>query len=147
MKHILLALIIPFLTAQPTLTSRCIERGSVAEEVDKSTAMFSGKAIAEEYRRLESDGVGEVLVVRIKVERVWKGEIGDTVVMYTRMLKGQTSVRDEDFNFKVGESYLVYAYGSLAKLKTNGCTRTKLLKNAEEDLQALGEGRKVETER
>ncbi len=98
-QHTLLALLIPFLVGQLTLTFRCMSPRSVSEELDKSVAVFSGKAVAEEYRKLEPDGVGEVLVIKIKVERVWKGDIKGEAVMYTRNLKhGTTSFRGDCLN-------------------------------------------------
>ncbi len=46
----------------------------------------------------------------------------------------------EDFRFWKGERYLVYAYSRAGNLQTSGCSRTRELARAEEDLRELGEG-------
>ena len=50
-------------------------------------------------------------------------------------------IAGEDFGFKVGEQYLVYAFGENENLATTECERTTKLEKADEDLKALGEGR------
>ena len=128
---------------------RCFARRNVPEEFKQASAIFSGTAIAEEYREpklgndWESKG-SKRLVVRFEVERWWKGSSQNEVVLYTSEMKladGTTWFMAEDYRFQIGEKYLVYAFGSSEQLQTNVCTRTAKWEEAKGDLQELGEGR------
>jgi len=146
-RSLLLAVImLPNMHGPPGL--ECHSRHSVAVEFERAIAVFSGKAIAEEYRKAKTHVAGqvvetEVLVVKFKVERWWKGNGSGEVVMFTSETKIQDGIRwvtEEDFKFRKGESYLVYAHCSLGDLRTNECKRTRRLAEAEEDLRELGQG-------
>jgi len=117
--------------------------------VNRSTVVFSGKAVAEEYRPIVtpppgwSEG-GEILVIKFSVARWWKGSGEGEVFLHTGVARfpgGYTRIAGEDFKFKVGEEYLVYAFGENESLVTDQCARTTKLENADEDLEVLGEGR------
>ena len=144
-----LAVLLVGLQCNVSGASRCFQPRSVSDELKNSTAVFSGMAIAEEYRPVDikRDGMlegGEALVIRFAVERWWKGSGDAEVVLDTSVIRhpgGITSFMDEDFTFRVGEKYLVYAFTSNGNLRTNGCRRTKKLEKAEEDLRDLGEGK------
>jgi hypothetical protein len=129
-------------------TARCFLPPSVSEELQKSDAVFAGKVIAEEYRPLKTTSdQGEVLTIRIAVEKWWKGGKSEELILYTSTIRysdGLTSSMAEDFQFSVGERYLVYASGASDSLRTNVCRRTKKLGSADEDLQQLGEGKAPE---
>ena len=148
LKTHLLALSLFLLSTNTAAELRCPQRARVADDFSRATAVFSGKAVAEEFRRVDysvSGGVGEadVVVVKFKVERWWKGGSGENVILYTsvtRMPNGLISIHGEEFSFRKGESYLVYAYGPPDRLRTSVCARTSKLAQAEEDLRELGEG-------
>jgi hypothetical protein len=127
---------------------RCFVPPTVSEELEKSDAVFTGKVITEEYQPVKPTSAGgEVLTVKLAVERWWKGEMKKEVTLYTQVIRypnGVTSFMDEDFRFQVGVRYLVYASGTAGELRTNGCRRTKAVVLAEEDLRELGEGRPPE---
>jgi len=137
------------LEATPGFATECWARRSVSEELKHSTVVFSGKAVAEEYRPIVTPQSGwpeggEILVIRFSVERWWKGSGGGEVFLYTGLSRwpgGYTRSFGEDFNFSVGEEYLVYAFGDVDNLTTTACERTTKLEKADEDLKALGEGR------
>ena len=144
-----LLILIVALEATPSLATRCWARRSVSEELKKSTVVFSGKAVAEEYRPIVtpppgwSEG-GESLVIKFAVERWWKGTGREEVYLYTGVSRwpgGYTRIFSSDFRFNVGEEYLVYAFGDVDHLTTTVCARTTKLEEADEDLKALGEGR------
>ena len=117
--------------------------------------VFAGKVIGFEYRkgipneflerRKKEDKQFdyETLVVKFQVERWWKGEATTELFLVTDRTKnsdGSTSGSSCDYDFKEGESYLIYAYGKENELRTNPCTRTRPL-NKTEDLKILGEGK------
>jgi hypothetical protein len=137
------------LEATPGLATECWARRSVSEELAHSTVVFSGKAVAEEYRPIVTPqpgwpAGGEILVIKFSVERWWKGSGGEEVFLYTgvsRWRGGYTRIFTEGFNFSVGEEYLVYVLGDVDNLTTSSCERTTTLEKAAEDLKALGEGR------
>ncbi len=75
-----------------------------------------------------------------------RSEEGEVILVtnLTRDPDGTEHILDCEYPFKVGERYLVYAYGDENELGTSTCTRTRKLKKAKEDLKALGEGRNPE---
>ncbi len=123
----------------------------------EATAVFSGKVVGFEYRKgipnelLESQEnyLGkhfdyETMVVKFQVERWWKGEASSVIFLVTSNTKnsdGSTSGTSCDYGFEKDRSYLTYTYGQDSELRTNSCTRTKLLNSAEDDLKILGEGK------
>lgn len=143
----LLVVILFSLSLNTAAGLECPSRAGIADEFSRATAVFMGKAVAKEYRRVDysaSGSVGEaqVLVIKFKVERSWKGVRSEEVVLYTSVTKasnGLISSHGEDFSFHQGESYLVYSYGPPDKLRTNACARTSKLSQAGEDLRELGE--------
>jgi hypothetical protein len=128
--------------------NRCFMHGSVAEELKKATAVFSGKVVAQEYRpAISSDKDqppgSEILIVKVVVERYWKGDVGEEVGLYTSVIKlpgGLLQSYAEDYRFEVGKAYLIYAFGPQDQLRTDVCKRTARIELAKEDLQELGEG-------
>jgi len=134
---------------------------NVSDEVryafQKSTVVFAGKAVGFEYRKgipnqymesLKKDSGRQVdyetLVVKFQVERWWKGEVTTEIILLTSETKnsdGTGSNSGCDYSFKKGESYLIYANGKVSQLRTDACSRTKLLTKAEADLKILGEGK------
>ncbi len=112
---------------------------SVAKAKSEATAVFSGQVV-------ELDDS----IVKFRVERLWKGEPAEEIVLVnTGMGKaggGERIISTCAYNFRLGEKYLVYAYGSEGKLQTHKCTRTAVLEGAAEDvgmLENLGPKRKA----
>lgn len=146
----LLAMTLVGLQSDAIAASRCFKPVSVSDELKRSTAVFSGMAIAEEYRPINSEQMpkeSKRLVIRFAVEHWWKGFNDAEVVLDTSVVRhpdGITSFMDEDFTFRIGEKYLVYAYFFEGHLRTDGCRRTKKLAEAEEDLRKLGQGKSPE---
>ncbi len=122
----------------------------------QSTMVFVGKVVGFEYRKSipnqymksrEKDSGKhndyETMVVKFQVEQWWKGEATTEVFLVTDETKnsdGTWSGSSCDYHFKEGETYLVYAYGKENELRTQKCTRTRLL-NKTEDVKILGEGK------
>lgn len=65
------------------------------------------------------------------MEKAWKGITQESVTVSTSSNSGLCG-----YNFKMGESYLVYTYGEYS---TSICSRTRQASGADEDLLALGE--------
>ncbi len=136
----------------------CVPSKGVRDDLKGSSAVFSGKFIGKEYRKVAGDeiitshgGAGEkkveqeILVLKFQVERWWKGNYTREVKIVTDQMKssdGSQTITDCDFPFQLGKRYLVFTYSDENDLKTNACTRTKAMEKAAEDLKALGRGRK-----
>jgi len=111
-------------------------RAAMVKDFDGATAVFAGKVV-------EAD----LLKVKFKVERSWKGSVGKEFVLSTGVRKyedGAFSISSCDYHFKVGDEYLVYAYPvdpgwhpDSTDLQARQCTRTRLLKDAEQDVEML----------
>ena len=118
--------------------SREEARTALVKDFNGAAAIFSGKVVEANNLKL-----------RFEVDRVWKGHVGKQFVMSTGTKEyenGKYSFSGCDYNFKIGEEYLVYAYpvdpdrhlGS-TELQARQCTRTRLLKDAEPETRELEE--------
>jgi hypothetical protein len=157
-KHKLIgALVISILCCVKTVSACDCPLISTEEAVNKSSMVFSGTVTGFEYRKgipdwfmdMEAKASGkqidyETLVVKIQVERWWKGEVPAEIVLLTSRTKnadGTMTVSSCDYNFMQGESYLIFAVGKKGEYRTSDCWRTKKLAQAEEELKLLGEGK------
>jgi len=117
--------------------------GSATGTAKEAAAVFVGKVVSRELVPLRESG-GHVVAFKFKVERVWKGRLQEEVLISTLQVdyqNGIVSLPAEDFSPRLGESYLVYAYtGQDGRLTTKACSRSRRLKDAEEDIQELGVG-------
>jgi hypothetical protein len=132
------ALIGSFLATSYALACSCMAPPPPAQAMEKAAAVFSGKVTA-----IKAEGHGKS--VMIKVDQSWKGVETETVTVHTSSDSASCG-----FAFKEGTDYLVYAFAKDENdkgLSTNLCTRTKSLASAKEDLDALGEGKKVESKK
>lgn len=111
------------------------------ESLEHSTAVFAGKVVDIDVPSgrvvgpLIEVSSADPVKVTFDVSKVWKGPKYKTLSL--------TTARDGvscGYSFKKGEEYVVYAYGEAEKLSAGICSRTKVLANAQEDLQELGEG-------
>jgi hypothetical protein len=77
--------------------------------------------------------------VIVEVDTAWKGIESSAVSVFTSSHSSACG-----YAFKKGTSYLIYANSDDKKrLITTICARTKGLKDAEEDVKELGEGRLI----
>lgn len=113
---------------KPASACSCIRPAPPLEAKEQAAAVFSGTVISQESSQFE-------VKVNFKVQRVWKGNIGDTVSVITNTNSAACGI-----NFSDRQSYLVYAFENQNQLRTNLCSRTQLLSRAGEDLRALGSG-------
>src|SRR3989338_25386 len=117
----------------------CIMPGTVAEEVERADAVFTGTVIAVDTP-IYGAYVFPDVEVTFTVQKYWKGVFSEPLVIHTGQGGG-----DCGFDFEEGESYLVYAsyldqldpYAYLDQgrnlLHANICSRTAVLSDAEED--------------
>jgi hypothetical protein len=106
----------------------------------KSAAIFTGKVVAISTILVEIEPGNpkwriQERLVRFSIEKTFKGHARKEVELITGMTTASCG-----YQFKEGESYLVYAtpYAkSRNRLFTSICHRTKLLSQADEDLSYL----------
>jgi hypothetical protein len=128
-------LVLLMVWASPALPCTCMPRPSVGRALSESSAVFVGRVVGRRGAEIEfapgrsSDGYAFVF----EVEQRYKGLLSSRVAVRTGMGRG-----DCGWPFRVGERYLVYAYGE-ETLETNICTRTTTLDRAGADLAELGE--------
>ena len=119
-----------------TFACSCLQPPPVEVELERKTAVFSGKVIKIEDTTRINQSSGDLLKIIFEVRSSWKGMNQPQAIVYTTRDSASCG-----FNFKLNEDYVVYAYGEEEKLMTGLCERTKSLDIAHEDLKALGEGK------
>lgn len=107
----------------------------------ESDAVFEGVVEAIESKQPqagdESDSShAEVLHVRFRVLRAWKGTEAGEVVVDTSAFSGSCG-----YHFERGLRYLVYATRGAKSLSTGACSRTKRASDAHGDFRQLGTAR------
>lgn len=147
---------------QNTFACRCIAAPrSVSEATDdylkKADAVFLGEVISMPYRKMSraeikklypksegQEGKIEMMTVKIKVSRWWKGFRAKEVTLLTETYKLPDNLITSnscEFSFTVGRRFLVFAYGKdLKTLRTYSCSGTSSLENRSEHLKFLGKG-------
>jgi len=132
MKKILLAITIilsplfyssAFGCSCPTIgTTAEQEKAARLKDFKSAVAIFTGEVIELEENK-----------VKFKVEKFWKGELIDEIVMVIQRKKddGRYVRTSCDYYYELGEKLLVYAYGTAEELTTYQCTRTTPFKRVE----------------
>ena len=114
----------------------CVNIGTPRQELKKAKAVFIGEVV-EIY-----SGSGDEeypAIVKLKVESYWKGiKNRDTIEVLSDL--GTRSC----LSVPLKGRYVVYAYKRGKNLITHGCTRTKKIEDAAEDLRELGESKKAD---
>lgn len=143
MKRVLLSLFVLVVCLDPAsaYACSCEEPGAPTAERDESTSVFAGVVVRVDT--LMTQQGYEAIHVLFEVQRIWKGPDSTAVLIRTAACSGLCG-----YFFQVGETYLVYTFADreTGALWTNLCTRTNVLRDATEDLMALGEGRRVAIE-
>lgn len=103
-------------------------RAAVGEAVKQSNAVFVGEIMEQTRSRL-----------RVKVVKVWKGEVGDQIILITHNWNDGDvgSIDSCAYPFEVGTRYLIYADKVRGELVASKCSRTQPVKEAERDLNEL----------
>ena len=122
---------------------KCAEPGSPSEELEKSSAVFAGRAVSIQHSydpKAASVSPEDRTTVGFEVSAVWKGTVHEDMYITTPPTGGSCG-----FTFVEGEEYIVYGYGHDSNYADGGytvgiCSRTALLGQAQADIDALGEG-------
>ena len=134
----LLAVAVLAFGAETGLACSCAPSKGPAGDLKLAAAVFSGKVVGVRRHKRAGDIFAGVEAV-LRVERVWKGDGGATVSVFTASHSASCG-----YGFKEGRTYLVYAYrDARGRLSTGICSRTRRLKDAGEDLKEFGAGREV----
>ncbi len=113
----------------------CADRKSPLKELGRARAVFVGEVIEVSVsKETPKDDPEFAFAVKFRVETFWKGIKSSEIVV-----SSSQGIVPCGGKFRVGEKWLVYAYGKY--LQADICTRTALLTNAKEDLKALGQGK------
>ena len=147
-------LLISQVFARPVSACRvcsCRRPASPAVELADASAVFSGRVEAisvddsipafdttwsPAQERVWFERLAEQRQIRLRVLRVWKGQLGESVVVVTG-----GGGPDCSYEFARGGEYLVYTFPSRrGGLYASSCSRTRPLTKATEDLQELGPG-------
>ncbi|MEH7379617.1 hypothetical protein V7138_03915 [Bacillus sp. JJ1533] len=137
---VLLLLFLLFIGLFPRQASACscAQPESVKDELNRKTAVFSGKVIdlVDENKFSYTQSSADPIQVLFEVNESWKGPNTSQIIVSTARSGASCG-----FEFEVNREYLVYAYGDIDQLETGFCERTALLSVAGEDLAILGQGK------
>jgi hypothetical protein len=105
-------------------------KAAIAKEFNESASVFSGEVVAL-----------DTFTVKFKLITMWKGDAFEEFTISTGAKKiSEDSYRRSscDYDFKVGEKYLVYARADDDnQLVARACTRTRALSSGQTDLPEL----------
>lgn len=121
---------------QPVSACSCAILETPAEAFESATAVFSGTVTAIEGPSGCVISTADPARVTFQIYEVWKGPEQSVIDITTALMSPSCG-----YEFAVGQSYLVYAYGEEDNLQVSLCSRTNTLSSAGEDIQALGESR------
>ena len=120
---------------------KCAQPGTPTEELEKFSAVFAGSVVSVQHSYDLNAGLvtpEDRSTVGFEVSAVWKGAVHEDMYITTPPIGGSCG-----FTFVEGEEYIVYAYDSSyddGGYTVGICSRTALLAQAQDDLDALGGG-------
>lgn len=105
-------------------------KAAIAKEFNESASVFSGEVVAL-----------DTFTVKFKLITMWKGDALEEFTISSGAKKiSEDSYRSSscDYNFKLGEKYLVYARATDDnQLVARSCTRTNVLSSGQTDIPEL----------
>ena len=120
---------------------KCVVPASPSEEIEKFDVVFAGRVLSVHHSfdpNALSYSPGDITTVGFSVSTVWKGAVEENITLTTPPTGGSCG-----FAFVEGEEYVVYAYKAAEgapNISANICSRTALLQDAQEDVDAFGKG-------
>lgn len=123
----------------PASACSCVEPDVPRAALAKATAVFSGIVVSMDYRYSGPvQSSADPVTVTFRVDEVWKGPEKAFLSISTAISSVSCG-----YEFHLGESYLVYASGPEDHLEVSLCSRTKPKAMADDDFEALGQGKKM----
>ncbi len=115
----------------PAEACTCVDPPPPLVALCRADAVFAGVVVGvrDPNGAPDAEESAEPVSYTIRVQSVWKGDVGDTAVVRTARLASQCG-----YPFRGDDAYLIYARRDSAGLTTNLCTRTSLLERASNDL-------------
>ncbi len=112
-----------FATAEKSFACSCVitpepVKKQIENAYSGADAVFSGEVV--EVKESATDQYS--LIVRFKVAKSWKGELSREITIRTAKDSAMCG-----YNFEIGKTYLVYAFGKKDTLSTTNCSRTAIL--------------------
>ncbi|GGK80615.1 hypothetical protein ACD591_10005 [Rufibacter glacialis] len=120
------------LTAQTALACSCLKAPTVKDNWRAASQVFIGQVErVDTSGGFYSSGGGSVTLFTVRVLESFKREVHEGYPLRTFVSSGEGAC---DSYFRVGEKYLIYAYGDSPRgmLKSSLCDRTGLLEHIEE---------------
>jgi hypothetical protein len=113
----------------------CVGEHDTAKAMAEATAVFEGEALDFTFDApMTRDTSGnEWYHVRIRVGHVWKGALGDTVIVQTPSPAGACGL-----SFKPGGRFLLFATGPLGSLSATICGLSQEWETADTTVAKLG---------
>ena len=102
----------------------CVDVARTQEQVAADFRSAYGRAVAVFVGRAIRDDAYEAA---FEVQQVWKGDVGKRVTLETGVKPANpdiTAVTSGDLHFAVGQTYLVFAYGTKSHMKSQCCSPT-----------------------
>lgn len=135
-RFILIAVTGILTVAAPGFACECLPVSASGEGLRNSTFVFAGTV--EHKSRFSLPQVHKdykEFRLKFRVIKYWKGKVGKYITVRT-----PATFEDCGFDFRKGQSYLVYAVGTSSPF-TTACSRSILLKSdrAESDMLFLGD--------
>lgn len=128
--HLALAVLLAFvLFPPPARACSCIAEVPLCQSFWQADVVFTGEVVT--FEKLDPRQFFSRRIARVRVDRVWRGEVTGVVEVSTGGGGG-----DCGYGFRRGQQYVIYAHkGPHGTLSTNICTPTKLLSKASADLE------------
>lgn len=129
-------------TTDHAYACKCAVPGSPDEEIKKFDVVFIGRVLSVHHSfdpNALSYSPSDITTVGFSASTVWKGAVEENITLTTPPTGGSCG-----FAFVEGEEYVVYAYKAAEdapNLSANICSRTALLQEAQEDVDAFGDGK------
>jgi hypothetical protein len=131
----LMVLIMSYVVAiEPAYACTCMAPATAVDGLQKSSAVFRGRAVTIYRSFLDRVGITNTAGYRVQFEitKQWKGTPSKSIVVITR-ITGEAC----GFPFEEKKEYLVYVVPEPKDVQTGICTGTKNIAEAEQEMQHL----------
>lgn len=133
---LLLLLLLPLagLTqAEPVYACDCAIPQNATDALAENAAVFRGEVLAMKRSKWTGEYDETYDAVLLEVDQIWKGVEQSQIVVYNPISSCQ-------YEFKAGDSYLIYSNVNGGELVVSNCSRTAEISQASVDLNELGPG-------